>query len=69
MLKLYLSACGVFLVYDITNKKSFENLRNFIQIVNEYTKNIKKIIIGNKSDLEEKSIYFSLQLQYINFSF
>ena len=43
----------VIFVYDITSKKSFENLKYWIQSVNEELSNEKyiKAIVGNKSDL------------------
>ena len=49
------SANGVFLVFDITDKKSFENLNKWIEDVNENSpKDCKYIIIGNKSDLSDQ---------------
>ena len=43
----------IFLVYDVTNKKSFDNLKNWI----EFILNIEIctiVIVGNKIDLSEK---------------
>ena len=49
------SANGVFLVFDITDKKSFENLNKWIEDVKENSpKDCKYIIIGNKSDLSNQ---------------
>ena len=49
------SANGVFLVFDITNKQSFENLNKWIEDVKENSpKDCKYIIIGNKSDLSDQ---------------
>ena len=49
------SANGVFLVFDITDKKSFENLNKWIEDVKENSpKDCKYIIIGNKSDLSDQ---------------
>ena len=39
-------------VYDITQKPTFDNLRTWIRQSEESTEGFKKIIIGNKSDLE-----------------
>jgi len=51
----YRNAVGALIVYDITKKSSFEHLKNWIENVRECsTKNIKIILIGNKTDLEEK---------------
>ena len=46
------SKAFVFLVYDMTNKASFENIRDFIENFNYNNKNPKKIlyIIANKAD-------------------
>ena len=42
-------------VYDITSLDSFENLNSWlIEIEKNASKNVYKILIGNKSDLEEK---------------
>ena len=43
----------VIFVYDITNRKSFENLNYWVQSVNDELANEKhiKAIVGNKSDL------------------
>jgi GTPase SAR1 family protein len=42
-------------VYDITDAESFNNLNNWlIEIEKNANKNVYKILIGNKCDLEEK---------------
>ena len=48
---IYRNANGVLFVYDITNKKSFENIRNWIKDTQKIDKDIKGIILGNKIDL------------------
>ena len=45
-------ADGIMYVYDITEKGSFDNLKNWIRQSEESTEGFKKIIVGNKSDLE-----------------
>ena len=48
-------ANGILLIYDITNKQSFENINNWAQEIKEKTNgSIPMILIGNKTDLEEK---------------
>lgn len=47
-------ADGIIYTYDITNKSSFDNLKNWITQSEESTEGFKKIIVGNKIDLEEK---------------
>ena len=49
------NADGILFVYDITNKKSFEGIKNWIQEAEEEVgDDFQKILIGNKSDLEEE---------------
>ena len=51
----YKGAKGSLLVYDITNKKSFENIEKWISDLKANTgDNISMILLGNKTDLEEK---------------
>jgi len=45
----------IFLVYDCTNKNSFDNLDNWIDFINNI-ENGNIFIIGNKIDLKEKKI-------------
>ena len=48
-------AALVFLVYDITNKKSFDSLPNWLKFINNI-ENTNIVIIGNKIDLESKRV-------------
>ena len=51
----YRGGNGVLVVYDITDRESFENLNSWlIEIEKNANKNVYKLLIGNKSDLEEK---------------
>jgi small GTP-binding protein len=52
----YKKADAVLLVYDITNKKSFDRLKDFYvdQIKNICKEDIIIELLGNKSDLEDK---------------
>ena len=45
---------GIIFMYDITNKESFINIKKWIEDTEDYSFNSKKIIIGNKIDMEEK---------------
>ena len=49
-------ADGIMYVYDITSKPSFDNLKIWINTSDESAEGFKKIIIGNKSDLENNRI-------------
>jgi len=51
----YKGANGILVVYDITNRSSFENLNSWlIEIEKNGNKNVYKLLIGNKSDLEDQ---------------
>lgn len=51
----YKGAIGVVLVYSITDLNSFNNVKNWIKQIYEHTSpDIKKVLIGNKSDLEDE---------------
>ena len=56
----YKGAKGAFIVYDITSRKSFNNVNKWIQEIKEKTsKDIKLMVIGNKIDLNnEREINF-----------
>ena len=46
---------GVFAVYDITDKSSFDNVDKWIELLKEVdADNVPKILIGNKCDLMDK---------------
>ena len=47
-------ADGIIYAYDITKKSTFDNLKNWILQAEETTTGFKKIIIGNKSDLDKE---------------
>ena len=53
----YRGAHGILLIYDVTDKDSFKNLSNWlIEIEKNASKNVLKVLIGNKTDLEEKRV-------------
>lgn len=46
---------GIMLVYDITNRKSFENIAKWLSNIDEHAnEDVEKMILGNKCDMEEK---------------
>ena len=47
-------ANGIAFIYDITNKKSFENVKDWIKDAEINGSGFEKILIGNKIDLEGK---------------
>lgn len=51
----YRGAMGIMLVYDITDVKSFENIKNWIRNIEENASaDVEKMLLGNKCELEEK---------------
>ncbi|OLS29918.1 MAG: Transforming protein p29 precursor [Candidatus Heimdallarchaeota archaeon AB_125] len=52
--RYYTGAHGAVVVFDITRKESFEHIQKWIEEVEEKCPNIPIIIVGNKTDLEEK---------------
>ena len=60
---LYHGAKGVILIYDITDKDSFnECIKYYNESINRLCiKNIKKLLIGNKYDLEKERVITTKQ--------
>ncbi|SPO28546.1 probable SEC4-like Rab/GTPase [Ustilago trichophora] len=51
----YRGAMGILLVFDVTDQKSFENVRTWHANIEQHaSEGVSKILIGNKSDWEEK---------------
>ncbi|KAJ6664208.1 hypothetical protein lerEdw1_008426 [Lerista edwardsae] len=51
----YRGAMGIMLVYDITNEKSFDNIKNWIRNIEEHaSSDVERMILGNKCDMNEK---------------
>ena len=46
---------GIMLVYDVTNDKSFENIKNWIRNIEEHaSSDVEKMILGNKCDVHDR---------------
>lgn len=46
---------GIMLVYDITQEKSFENIKNWIRNIEENASaDVEKMLLGNKCELNER---------------
>eukprot|EP01102_Stenamoeba_stenopodia_P006240 TRINITY_DN170_c0_g1_i4.p1 TRINITY_DN170_c0_g1~~TRINITY_DN170_c0_g1_i4.p1 ORF type:complete len:202 (-),score=45.90 TRINITY_DN170_c0_g1_i4:501-1106(-) len=53
----YRGAHGVIIVYDITDQMSYNNLKNWIQEIEQYSsENFSKMIVGNKCDLTTRRV-------------
>uniref|UniRef100_A0A671UH05 small monomeric GTPase n=1 Tax=Sparus aurata TaxID=8175 RepID=A0A671UH05_SPAAU len=51
----YRGAMGIMLVYDISNEKSFENIKNWIRNIEEHaSSDVEKMILGNKCDMTDR---------------
>jgi len=51
----YRKALGVITVYDVTNATSFENIRNWLNQIDQHAPDdCKRMLVGNKSDLEDE---------------
>ncbi len=45
------------LVYDVTNEKSFENIRTWIKNIEQNAADdVEKMILGNKCDMNDKRV-------------
>ena len=61
----YRGAHGILLIFDLTEIESFNNLNNWLaEIEKNANKNVVKVLIGNKCDLEDKRV-ISLKKQKI----
>ena len=46
---------GIMLVYDITNERSFENIKNWVRNIEEHaSSDVEKMILGNKCDMNDR---------------
>ncbi|TYJ57608.1 GTP-binding protein ypt2 [Cryptococcus floricola] len=51
----YRGAMGILLIYDVTDEKSFSNIRTWLANIEQHASpGANKILIGNKCDWEEK---------------
>ncbi|EPX70754.1 GTPase Ypt2 [Schizosaccharomyces octosporus yFS286] len=51
----YRGAMGILLLYDVTDKKSFDNIRIWFSNVEQHaSENVYKILVGNKCDCEDQ---------------
>ena len=52
----YNRAHGIVLVYDLTNEISFNKLNSWVKEINDNAGNVEAILVGNKSDLNDRKI-------------
>ena len=53
---IYRNAHGVLFVYDITNRESFNNIKNWIRDLQNVGNDVRAAILGNKLDLESNRV-------------
>ena len=52
---LFLKVMGAIIIYDITNEKSYTNLKSWVQLIREECgSHMQIIIVGNKCDLDSE---------------
>ncbi|KAL7341788.1 GTP-binding protein, SEC4 [Rhodotorula toruloides] len=60
----YRGAMGILLVYDVTDERSFNNIRTWHQNVEQHaSEGVNKILIGNKCDWTDKKVISEQQGQ------
>ena len=52
-------AKGAFLLFDVTEKQSFDDLKQWVEFANDQAAGAKIILFGNKIDLNEKRVVSS----------
>eukprot|EP00600_Ochromonadales_sp_CCMP1393_P002524 CAMPEP_0174981362 /NCGR_PEP_ID=MMETSP0004_2-20121128/15846_1 /TAXON_ID=420556 /ORGANISM="Ochromonas sp., Strain CCMP1393" /LENGTH=204 /DNA_ID=CAMNT_0016233095 /DNA_START=44 /DNA_END=658 /DNA_ORIENTATION=+ len=53
----YKGAQGILLVYDVTDRNSFQSVRTWMEQIKEHCEvNVNTVLVGNKCDLEDKRL-------------
>eukprot|EP01096_Ripella_sp_DP13-Kostka_P017813 TRINITY_DN930_c0_g1_i4.p1 TRINITY_DN930_c0_g1~~TRINITY_DN930_c0_g1_i4.p1 ORF type:complete len:227 (-),score=74.73 TRINITY_DN930_c0_g1_i4:381-1025(-) len=56
---VFRSAHGILVVYDVTSKPSFSNVKTWMEMIERHAnENITVVLVGNKSDLGERQVSF-----------
>jgi Ras-related protein Rab-1A len=50
----YRGAHGIIVVYDVTNRTSFDNVQRWLTEIDKYAReNVNKLLVGNKADIAD----------------
>lgn len=53
----YRGAHGIIIVYDVTDRESYNNVKHWITEIDKYAaEGVNKLLVGNKSDLQSKKV-------------
>jgi len=53
----YRGGHGIIVVYDVTDKESFNNVKEWMKEIDHYAaEGVNKLLVGNKSDLQSKRV-------------
>ena len=64
---LFTRVQGIIIVYDITNRSSFENIPKWIKLIKETNDKIPYVIAGNKCDLDKLRVVAEDEAQKFSF--
>ena len=53
---LFLKVQGILLMYDITNRSSFDNLQKWMNLIKDIIDEIPLVLVGNKIDREDERV-------------
>ncbi len=65
-IKALKSAQGVIVVYDVTQKETFDHVNNWLETIKEEMPEPNLILFGNKIDLENREVSFEDAEKYAN---